>query len=74
MPFGLSQLIVEDVAALRAQEKEARAKGQADRLRLLRFVKEGRVSAAGEAAVLLGYHEQTIQRFDDASTLGVMLP
>lgn len=63
MPFGCSQLIAEDVEALRRQEKEAHDKGRADRLRLLRLVKEGRVSAVGEAAALLGYHGQTIQRW-----------
>lgn len=63
MPSAFSPLISEDVETLRAQEKEVRDKVRADRLRLLRFLKEGRVVVVDEAAALLGYHVGTVRRW-----------
>src|SRR3954468_6788222 len=51
-------LIQEDVAQLQVAEK---ARG--DRLRLLRFLKEGRVASVSQAAEVLGYSVRTAQRW-----------
>jgi hypothetical protein len=44
MSLAYPLLIQEDVAQLQATEKAARDKARADRVRLLRFLKEGRVA------------------------------
>jgi transposase-like protein len=56
-------LIQEDVAQLQAAERAARDKARADRLRLLRFLKEGRVASVSQAAEVLGYSVRTVQRW-----------
>ena len=56
-------LIQEDVAQLQVAEKAARDKARADRLRLLRFLKQGRVASVSQAAEVLGYSVQTAQRW-----------
>jgi transposase len=56
-------LIQEEVAQLQAAEKAARDKARADRLRLLRFVKEERVAGVSQAAEVLGYSVRTVQRW-----------
>src|SRR3954449_8601431 len=56
-------LIQEDVAQLQAAEKAARDKARADRLRLLRFLKEERVAGVSQAAEVLGYSVRTVQRW-----------
>src|SRR6187455_3858794 len=56
-------LIQEDVAQLQAAEKAARDKARADRLRLLRFLKEERVAGVSQAAEILGYSVRTVQRW-----------
>src|SRR3954453_12407359 len=56
-------LIQEDVAQLQAAEKAAGDKARADRLRLLRFLKEERVAGVSQAAEVLGYSVRTVQRW-----------
>jgi transposase len=56
-------LIQEDIAQLQAAEKAARDKARADRVRLLRFLKEGRVAGVSQAAEVLGYRVRTAQRW-----------
>ena len=56
-------LIQEDIAQLQAAEKAARDKTRADRVRMLRFLKEGRVVGVSQAAEVLGYHVRTVQRW-----------
>ena len=56
-------LIQENVAQLQVAEKAARDKARADRLRLLRFLKEGRVASVSQAAEVLGYSVRTAQRW-----------
>jgi hypothetical protein len=56
-------LIQEDVAQLHAAEKAARDKSRTDRVRLLRFVKEGRVPGIAQAAAALGYSARTAERW-----------
>src|SRR3954465_15745204 len=56
-------LIPEDIAQLQAAEKAARDKIRADRIRMLRFLKEGRVAGVSQAAEVLGYHVRTVQRW-----------
>src|SRR3954465_12883777 len=56
-------LIQENVAQLQVAEKAARNKARADRLRLLRFLKEGRVASVSQAAEVLGYSVRTAQRW-----------
>jgi hypothetical protein len=56
-------LIQEDVAQLHAAEKAARDKSRTDRVRLLRFVKEGRVPGIVQAAAALGYSVRTAERW-----------
>jgi DNA-binding transcriptional ArsR family regulator len=56
-------LIQEDVAQLQVAEKAARDKARGDRLRLLRFLKEGRVASVSQAAEVLGYSVRTAQRW-----------
>ena len=56
-------LIQEDIAQLQAAEKAARDKSRADRVRMLRFLKEGRVVGVSQAAELLGYSVRTAQRW-----------
>src|SRR4051794_34456222 len=62
MALAYPLLIQEDVAQLHAAEKAARDKVRADRLRLLRFLKEGRVASVSQAAEVLGYRVRTAQR------------
>ena len=56
-------LIQEDIAQLQAAEKTARDKSRADRVRMLRFLKEGRVAGVSQAAAVLGYSVRTAQRW-----------
>src|SRR6187455_1754672 len=56
-------LIQEDVAQLQAAEKAARDKSRADRVRMLRFLKEERVAGVSQAAEVLGYSVRTAQRW-----------
>ena len=56
-------LIQEDIAQLQAAEKTARDKSRADRVRMLRFLKEGRVVGVSQAAAVLGYSVRTAQRW-----------
>jgi hypothetical protein len=49
MSLAYPLLIQEDVAQLQATEKAARDKTRTDRVRLLRFLKEGRVAGVSEA-------------------------
>ena len=56
-------LIQEDIAQLQAAEKAARDKTRADRVRMLRFLKEGRVAGVSQAAEVLGYSVRTAQRW-----------
>src|SRR3954462_14965124 len=56
-------LIQEDIAQLQAAEKAARDKSRADRVRMLRFLKEGRVVGVSKAAEVLGYRVRTAQRW-----------
>ena len=56
-------LIQEDIAQLQAAEKAARDKTRADRVRMLRFLKEGRVVGVSQAAAVLGYSVRTAQRW-----------
>ena len=56
-------LIQEDIAQLQAAEKAARDKSRADRVRMLRFLKEGRVVGVSQAAEVLGYSVRTAQRW-----------
>ena len=43
-------LIQEDIAQLQAAERAARDKTRTDRVRMLRFLKEGRVAGVSQAA------------------------
>jgi transposase-like protein len=61
IPYPL--LIPEDIAQLQATEKAARDKIRADRIRLLRFLKEERVAGVSQAAKILGYSVRTVQRW-----------
>ena len=56
-------LILEDIAQLQAAEKVAQDKIRADRIRMLRFLKEGRVAGVSQAAEVLGYSVRTAQRW-----------
>ena len=56
-------LIQEDIAQLQAAEKAARDTTRADRVRMLRFLKEGRVAGVSQAAEILGYRVRTVQRW-----------
>jgi transposase len=56
-------LIQEDIAQLQAAEKAARDKSRADRVRMLRFLKEGRVAGVSQAAEILDYSVRTVQRW-----------
>jgi len=56
-------LIPEDIAQLHATEKAARDKIRADRIRMLRFLKEERVAGVSQAAEILGYSVRTVQRW-----------
>ena len=49
MSLAYPLLIQGDVAQLQATEKAARDKARTDRVRLLRFLKEGRVAGVSEA-------------------------
>jgi transposase-like protein len=63
MDVAYPLLIQEDVAQLQGAEKVARDKARADRLRLLRFLKEERVAGVSQAAEVLGYSVRTAQRW-----------
>jgi transposase len=63
MSIAYPVLIQEDVAQLQATEKAARDKSCADRVRMLRFLKEERVAGVSEAAEVLGYSMRTAQRW-----------
>lgn len=56
-------LIQEDIAQLQAAEKTARDKSRADRVRMLRVLKEGRAVGVSQAAAVLGYSVRTAQRW-----------
>src|SRR5918994_4303819 len=56
-------LIQGDIAQLQSAEKAARDKSRADRVRMLRFLKEGRVAGVSQAAAVLGYSVRTAQRW-----------
>ena len=63
MGTAYALLIQEDVAQLHAAEKAARDRSRTDRVRLLRFVKEGRVPGIVQAAAALGYSARTAERW-----------
>src|SRR5919107_140361 len=63
MGITYPSLIREDVGPLHAAEKAARDKARTDRVRLLRFLKEGRVASVSQAAAVLGYRVRTVQRW-----------
>ena len=63
MSIAYPVLIPEDVAQLQATEKAARDKTSADRVRMLRFLKEERVAGVSQAAEVLGYSVRTAQRW-----------
>jgi transposase len=63
MGIPYPSLIREDVGQLHAAERAARDKARADRVRLLRFLKEGRVASVSQAAAVLGYRVRTVQRW-----------
>ena len=63
MDTAYAPLIQEDVAQLQAAEKAARDKSRTDRVRLLRFLKEGRVPGIRQAAAALGYSVRTAERW-----------
>src|SRR3954465_7072509 len=63
MGTAYALLIEEDVAQLQAAEKAARDKSRADRVRLLRFVKEERAPGIVQAAAALGYSARTAERW-----------
>ena len=56
-------LILEDIGQLQEAEKAARDKIRADRIRMLRFLKEGRIAGVSQAAEILGYSVRTVQRW-----------
>ena len=57
-------LIQEDIAQLQAAERAARDKTRTDRVRMLRFLKEGRVAGVSQAAAeILDYSVRTVQRW-----------
>src|SRR3954470_22630912 len=56
-------LIPEDIGQLQEAEKAARDKIRADRIRMLRFLKEGRIAGVSQAAEILGYSVRTVQRW-----------
>src|SRR4051812_50179320 len=56
-------LIQEGIAQLQAAERAARDKTRADRVRMLRFLKEGRGAGGSQAAQILGYSVRTVQRW-----------
>ena len=61
IPYPL--LIPEDIAQLQAAERAARDKTRTDRVRMLRFLKEGRVAGVSQAAAILDYRVRTVQRW-----------
>ena len=63
MDVAYPLLIQEDVAQLQATEKAARDKARTDRMRLLRFLKEGRVAGVSQAVEVVGYSVRTAQRW-----------
>ena len=56
-------LIQEDIAQLQAVEKAVRDTTRADRVRMLRFLKEGRIAGVSQVAEVLGYSVRTVQRW-----------
>jgi hypothetical protein len=63
MGIAYPLLIPEDITQLQGAEKAARDKIRADRIRMLRFLKEERVAGVSQAAELLGYSVRTVQRW-----------
>jgi transposase len=63
MGTAYALLIEEDVAELHAAEKAARDRSRTDRVRLLRFLKEGRAPGLAQAAAALGYSVRTVERW-----------
>ena len=63
MSLAYPLLIQEDRADLQATEKAVRDKTRTDRVRLLRFLKEGRVAGASQAVEDVGYSVRTAQRW-----------
>jgi transposase len=63
MSLAYPLLIQEDMADLQATEKAVRDKTPTDRVRQLRFLKEGRVAGASQAVEDVGYSVRTAQRW-----------
>ena len=63
MGTAYASLIQEEVAELQGAEKAARDKSRTDRVRLLRFLKEGREPSLAQAAAALGYSVRTVERW-----------
>jgi transposase len=63
MSLAYPLLIQEYIAHLQATEKAVRDKTRTDRVRLLRFLKEGRVAGASQAVEDVGYSVRTAQRW-----------
>ena len=66
--YGVS--IAETVDALRAQERAARGRRAADRVKLLRLLKSGAARSMRQAAATLGYSERQAQRWWARYTAG----
>ena len=71
-------LILEDIAQLQAAERAARDTTRADRVRMLRFLKEGRVTGVSQAAEILDYSVRTVQRwwqcYREGGLVGLLAP
>jgi transposase len=63
MNTAYALLIQEDAAELHAAERAARDKSRTDRVRLLRFLKEGRAPGLAQAAAALGYSVRSAERW-----------
>jgi hypothetical protein len=63
MSLAYPLLIQEDMADLQATEKAVRDKTRTDCVRLLRFLKEGRVAGVSQAVEVVGYSVRTAQRW-----------
>jgi transposase len=66
--YGVS--IVETVDALRVQERAVRGRRAADRVKLLRLLKNGEARSLRQAAATLGYSERQAQRWWERYTVG----
>jgi transposase-like protein len=78
MDITCSLLIQEDIAQLQAAEKAARDKTRADRVRMLRFLKEERIAGVSQVAEVLGYSVRTVQRwwqcYRESGLVGLLAP